>query len=342
MAADPKAARREWARVRYDRETTVVERLRRAATTASEPAEASANWLALERQCARYLGASARGGTPDATAHARRLEAAAGEAAQALDVTDSAAVAAGRQRLGLRVALVGKGGAGKSMIAATLARQLARRGRPVLAADLDTNPGLAYSLGTRAGGLLGDADLQDHEGAPYGVGLRAGADPHDVGLRHAAHGPDGVRFLSVGKISAADKAVAKRTITATSELLTGFGEPGWDVVGDLEAGPSTPFMRYHEFADIVVVVVTPTWVSALTARRLLPIVDRVPVVVVGNGYGDEPEHPGLQPLLRIPHDPAVAEAERLGLAPLDHCPDAPAVAAVGRLAERLTNREVPV
>jgi CO dehydrogenase maturation factor len=43
----------------------------------------------------------------------------------------------------LRVAVVGKGGAGKSLIAGTLAR----RGHHVLALDVDTLPGLALSLG---------------------------------------------------------------------------------------------------------------------------------------------------------------------------------------------------
>ena len=51
------------------------------------------------------------------------------------------------QRRGLRIAFVGKGGAGKSVVAGTLCRQLARAGQAVLALDLDTMAGLALSLG---------------------------------------------------------------------------------------------------------------------------------------------------------------------------------------------------
>ena len=47
----------------------------------------------------------------------------------------------------MRVAFVGKGGAGKSAIAGTFARTLARQGDPVLAIDSDPLPGLAFSLG---------------------------------------------------------------------------------------------------------------------------------------------------------------------------------------------------
>ena len=47
----------------------------------------------------------------------------------------------------MKVAFAGKGGAGKTMIAGTIARLLARRGRRVLAIDDDPSPNLALTLG---------------------------------------------------------------------------------------------------------------------------------------------------------------------------------------------------
>lgn len=58
----------------------------------------------------------------------------------------------GTERGGLRVAIAGKGGSGKTTIAGTLARLLAARGRSVLAVDGDTNPNLAQTLGLPGGG----------------------------------------------------------------------------------------------------------------------------------------------------------------------------------------------
>jgi CO dehydrogenase maturation factor len=54
---------------------------------------------------------------------------------------------------GLRVAIAGKGGSGKTTIAGTLARLLAARGRRVLAVDGDTNPNLAQTLGLAPEGV---------------------------------------------------------------------------------------------------------------------------------------------------------------------------------------------
>ena len=52
----------------------------------------------------------------------------------------------------MKVGVVGKGGTGKTTIAALLAQAYAGRGRRVLAIDTDSNPNLAFSLGVDLGG----------------------------------------------------------------------------------------------------------------------------------------------------------------------------------------------
>jgi CO dehydrogenase maturation factor len=47
----------------------------------------------------------------------------------------------------MKLAIVGKGGVGKTSISGTLARLLARRGHRVVAIDGDPNPNLALTLG---------------------------------------------------------------------------------------------------------------------------------------------------------------------------------------------------
>jgi CO dehydrogenase maturation factor len=67
----------------------------------------------------------------------------------------------------MRVAVTGKGGAGKSVIAGTMARLVARQGTPVLALDSDLLPGLSLSLGSGPDPVeppLLEASVQDETG----------------------------------------------------------------------------------------------------------------------------------------------------------------------------------
>ncbi len=50
----------------------------------------------------------------------------------------------------MKIAVAGKGGAGKTTVSGTIARALARAGHPVLALDADANPMLGVSLGVGA------------------------------------------------------------------------------------------------------------------------------------------------------------------------------------------------
>lgn len=239
----------------------------------------------------------------------------------------------------MRLAVVGKGGGGKTTIAGTMARLLARRGRRVLAVDFDPNPGLELTLGLQPSdaGLPGEA-LEEDSSRPYGWRLASGLTPADVVTRFTRTAPDGVRFLSFGKIDRPQHDL-KKSLTAVRQVVQGFDEPGWDVIGDIEAGPTTPFEGYHQFAERALIVVGAGWTAGLTARRLIPLLGGMPVLVVGS-RSDRTEHDGLRIDVRIPDDPCFAEADRRGVAPLDHCPGSPAVNALDMLVDQLISLEV--
>ena len=339
------AARHAWAVDSLQRRLSIVEGL---TGNACEPLD----WLGVQRQVRSFLGYAAPGHWPRPEAlasafesHIVALDVIESRAAQELAAVEPVALAEARSRLGLRLALIGKGGAGKTVLSSTLARTLARRGRKVFAVDLDTCPGLAFSLGipvTDAG--LPDEALEEQAAAPYGWQLAAGLTPDDAVERFGAQGPEGIRFLGLGKIGAvdtaagrpaADKDKARRSVAAVRQILQGFSSVDTDLVADLEAGPTTPFESYHDFSTDVVVVVGPAWRSAMTARRLLPMVGDRRLTIVANRFRDEPDHPGLAPAIRIPNDPELTQAEREGLSPFDACPDSPAIQAIGRLADLL-------
>jgi CO dehydrogenase maturation factor len=331
------AARYSWVVDSLDRRMSIVEGL---AANARQPLD----WLAVQRQVRRFLGYAGGPVTrprPDSIAaefdaHLARLRELESLAEKELSAVDPSAVTDARGRLGLRVAIIGKGGAGKTVISSTLARTLAARGRKVFAADLDTCPGLAFSLGIPVddAGLPPEA-LEEQPAAPYGWQLAAGVTPQEAVERFGAEGPQGIRFLGLGKIGSADKGKARMSVAAVRQILMGFAAPDWDVIADLEAGPTTPFENYHEFAEDVVVVVGPAWRSAMTARRLLPMVGDRRLTIVANRFRDEPDHPGFTPAIRIPNDPSLTQAEREGRSPFEACPDSPAVQEIVRLADLL-------
>lgn len=254
---------------------------------------------------------------------------------------------------GLRIAVAGKGGAGKSVIAGTLARVLARGGHRVLALDSDLMPGLALTLGAEEPAeppLLGAAE-RDDEGRWR---LRKGIGPVRAVERYSTAAPDGVRLLQAGKWSPEGLAPIMGALQAYYRVVHRIDRARsldrWTIVGDLPAGPRQTAFDWAPYADTYVLVVEPTWKSALTARRIARIArsrGEVRLLVVANraappaGARRVAERLGEPVAVAVPADEAVTEAERLGVAVIDHAPSSPAVAAVERLAGLLEGHTGP-
>ncbi len=106
----------------------------------------------------------------------------------------------------MRIAIAGKGGTGKTTISGTLARVLARRGRPVLAIDADTTPNLAVTLGVSPEAAREIVELPrnmmqkqtQEDGSTKTVFV---ADSNQIVANHSVPGPDGVRLLVMGKVN---------------------------------------------------------------------------------------------------------------------------------------------
>lgn len=105
----------------------------------------------------------------------------------------------------MKIAVMGKGGSGKTTISAILARQIARSGREVVALDCDSNPNLGVSLGLGTERTLELATIRQSLDAEEQDRVTQHA--HDVEELFARFGdtaPDGVRLAVVTKIENAD------------------------------------------------------------------------------------------------------------------------------------------
>jgi len=249
----------------------------------------------------------------------------------------------------MRVAVVGKGGAGKSVIAGTMARLMARRGTRVLALDSDPLPGLSLSLGSGpepAEPLLGNAAEQDENGH---WGWKQGVGPVRAVQRYGTDAPDGVRLVQIGKPSREGFAPIIGSSKAFYEVVHHIADAralrDWTFVGDLPAGPRQAAYDWAPYAHTYVVVAQPTAQSALTARRVARIVRMhrgdAQLVFIANRVSEKADVDHVEQLIgepvfaSLPADDGVAAAERLGLAPIDHAPDSPAIAAIERLVSAL-------
>lgn len=247
----------------------------------------------------------------------------------------------------VHLAFIGKGGAGKSAIAGTFARLLARSGEPVLVLDSDPMPGLAFSLGLAVedAGIPDDAVVErgDGEEGPR-FRLRDGLSAEAAVGQYAAVAPDGVRFLQIGNLRGHVSSIV-RSQHAFHQIKSELPRDSWHMIGDLAGGTRQAFLGWAGFADALAVVVEPSAKGVLSARRFANLAgsvvepDRIFAVVnKSRTTGDAAEverRTGLRVLASVPWDDALAEAERQGRAPLDAAPESPAVEAIGSFLHTL-------
>lgn len=248
----------------------------------------------------------------------------------------------------LRIAVVGKGGAGKSILSATLARTFARRGRRVFVLDHDSAPGLSMSLGLQnADTPLLNAAMEQGEDRRYR--FVEGLDPIGAAQRFAIDGPDGIRVLQVGKSDRAGSDAVQPSVNAFYEIVSRLeGAPefsDWTIVGDLPAGGRQPGCGWTPYATHFLLVVEPTMQSLLTARRIRRIAAEIRpgahvllVVSKVTGPADVELVAGFlgMPVFGVvPLDDEVRRAERSGVPVLQHAPRSRAVTSMVQMAERL-------
>lgn len=252
----------------------------------------------------------------------------------------------------MKVAVTGKGGAGKTTVAAVLSRALSRAGERVIALDADPNPNLGIALG------LGEARTAALDSAVNAFLRKRAAEPHHHGRAPSAPegseelvseiqalAPDGVRLVQAGRIERpAEGCLCCGSHIAGRRIFGAVNTQDCILVADLEPGVNDLIWTEPRPHDIVVVVTEPYRKSLEVAARAVQVardlsVERI-VVVANRVRGDDDltdvgaAVPDAE-VVGVPNDPAVARASALGLAAVDLDPRAPAVLAIEALARRL-------
>ena len=242
----------------------------------------------------------------------------------------------------MRIAIAGKGGAGKTTICATAARLLARSGYRVVAIDGDTNPNLHAAIGVDTAAV--PPFLPPSLVSRRFNGPRLAAPVDDVLQHHAAGAPDGVRLVRMGMPQHADEGCMCSAHATVSALLADLGEASGTVtLLDLEASPEHLSRGTARHADVLLLVAEPYYRSLEAVRLQASLAAETPigrVAVVANKCRQPSDFDaieeyctrhGLELAGSLPWSEAVLDADAESRPLLDRTPGDAVVAALDTL-----------
>ena len=260
----------------------------------------------------------------------------------------------------MKIAMVGKGGSGKTTIAGTLARVLARRHHRVLAIDGDPNPNLALTLGM----ARADADrirsipssLVESVTTPSGqASLRLTMQRDRVLGEYAAEAPDGVRLIVMGKPAdgSAGSGCMCSSHRAVRGLIAEMSDAGQHTVTDMEAGLEHLKRGTARNVEAMLIVAEPYYRSLEAASRTFSLANelKIPhVYAIANKVRDAADREAIEaycaqhgmPIIGvIPYDEQFVAAEKAAQAPADFAAGSAGFAAIERLADRVIGLDGP-
>jgi CO dehydrogenase maturation factor len=258
----------------------------------------------------------------------------------------------------MKIAIAGKGGVGKTVIAGSIAWSLARSGFTTLAIDADSSPNLALTLGlsqeeaARIVPVLENQKLIEQKtGTEFSGVYNLNFTVDDIVRDYSIPTPAGVHLLVMGAVKSAGSGCACPANTVIRSLLRHLVvDRDEAVVLDMEAGLEHLGRATAEAVDWMLVVSDANRKSLITAATIADMARKAGiahVALVGNRVENKEQNDiistfasehNIQMLGVVPFDAAVEESGIRG-SPVMDLEDTPAFLAIDEIRRLLTDRD---
>jgi CO dehydrogenase maturation factor len=257
----------------------------------------------------------------------------------------------------VKIAVSGKGGVGKTLIAGSLARSFARRKFKTIAIDADSSPNLALTLGVspeKARRILPISENKDliesKTGTGYGGVYRLSFSVDDVVRDYSVQTPFDVSLIVMGTVKSADSGCACAANAVVRALLRHLVvERNEVVILDMEAGVEHLGRGTAINVDVMLIVADANMKSLETAMHIHELASNAglkQIFLIGNRIANDAQRNAVVSFARkyhmrvldfVPFDPKVVEAEMHGETPLIYG-ESEAMKTVDKLCEKLEKK----
>lgn len=257
----------------------------------------------------------------------------------------------------MKIAVSGKGGVGKTLIAGTLARLFAQDKYNVLAIDNDSAMNLSYTLGIDPEikkNIVPISEMKDLvkdrtevKGAGPGV-YNINPKVSDIPDKYKVSGPDGLELLVLGGIEEpATGCLCPENALIRTLLHNLFVERDEVIIVDFEAGLEHLGRGTAKDIDIMLVITEPSQKSLDLCKKIIDLSNKLGIIniyLVANKIIDDAQLNIINkhieswnvPLYHsIPFDAEVGNADLKGISPIEYNPDSKALMSIKRLYLKL-------
>ena len=237
------------------------------------------------------------------------------------------------------IAISGKGGSGKTTLAAVIIRLLLGTRRAILAVDADPNSCLGQTCGVQPVGTIAEIREMARRKQPSDAGMDR-VRSFEYGIQQAITEANGFDLLTMGRPEGPSCYCAVNNMLRN--FLDKLSSAYEFVVIDNEAGMEHLSRRTTNNVDLLCIVAEPTDLGVVTAQRIFELAKQLPISVkeigvIWNRAESSKQLDGIDVFGYVPYDKAVLDASMQGQTVFDIEENSPAFSAVREILEKKLN-----